>query len=191
LPADDIEIVQAKTERDFHAIGGLRYRCYRAEGLIDPSRDEVFLDEFDRAPGAQVFAVFLKGRIVSSIRLHILRDDHASSATFEAFSDILRPMIASGMTLVDGARFVVDPTIGSTRLSIAWQTLKICLRVADDIDADYGVAAVQPSHVHLYQKIYNFSQLAEPRDYCMLNTKLALIGVDLRQQREARIRPAS
>jgi hypothetical protein len=97
-------------------------------------------------------------------------------------------MIAAGMTLVDGARFVVDPSIGSARLSIAWQTLKICLRVADEIDADYGVAAVQPSHVKLYQKIYNFAQLAEPRPYCQLNTKLALIGVDLRKQREARVR---
>jgi hypothetical protein len=97
-------------------------------------------------------------------------------------------MIAAGMTLVDGARFVVDPSIGTARLSIAWQTLKICLRVADEIDADYGVAAVQPSHVKLYQKIYNFAQLAEPRPYCQLNTKLALIGVDLRKQREARVR---
>jgi hypothetical protein len=188
LPADDIEIVKAKTESDFRAIGGLRYRCYRAEGLIDETRDEMFLDQFDHAEGALVYAVYLKGRIVSSIRLHVLNEEAASSATFEAFPDVLGPMIASGMTLVDGARFVVDPTIGSTRLSIAWQTLKICLRVADEIDADYGVAAVQPSHVHLYQKIYNFSQIAEPRDYCMLNTKLALIGVDLRRQREARTR---
>jgi hypothetical protein len=104
----------------------------------------------------------------------------------EAFSDILDPMIASGLTLVDGARFVVDPTIGSARLSIAWQTLKICLRVAEDIEADYGVAAVQLSHIKLYQKIYNFTQIADPRDYCQLNTKLALIGVDLRIQRAAR-----
>jgi hypothetical protein len=89
-------------------------------------------------------------------------------------------MVASGLVLVDGARFVVDPTIGSARLSIAWQTLNICLRVAEDIEADYGVAAVQLSHIKLYQKIYNFTQIADPRDYCQLNTKLALIGVDLR-----------
>ena len=97
-------------------------------------------------------------------------------------------MIDAGQTLVDGARFVVDPSIGSSRLSIAWQTLKICLRVADEIDADFGVAAVQLPQVKLYEKIYNFEQMAEPRDYCQLNKKLALIGVDLRKQREARLR---
>jgi hypothetical protein len=110
----------------------LRYRCYRAEGLIDPrTPNEVFLDEFDHAPGAQVFGVRLpQGRIVSSIRLHILRnDDHASSATREAFSDILRPMIAAGKTLVDGARFVVDP---DDRLGAAFD------RVADAQDLPAG-----------------------------------------------------
>jgi hypothetical protein len=188
VPGGDIEIARAKTEGDFRAIGELRYRCYRAEGLIDENANGIFLDEFDHAPGARAYGVFLNGKIVSSIRLHILSESSARSATYEAFSDILDPMIAAGMTLVDGARFVVDPSIGTARLSIAWQTLKICLRVADEIDADYGVAAVQPSHVKLYQKIYNFAQLAEPRPYCQLNRKLALIGVDLRKQREARVR---
>ncbi len=190
MPAGDIEIVRAKTEGDFRAIGRLRYRCYRAEGLIDQNPHEVFLDEFDHAPGARVYGVYLKGKVVSSIRLHILSQDAALSATYEAFSDILGPMIAAGMVLVDGARFVVDPEIGSARLSIAWQTLKICLRVADEIGADFGVAAVQQSHVRLYEKIYNFSQLAEPRDYSMLTAKLALIGVDLRKQRDAQMRQA-
>lgn len=186
MPAGDVEIVRARTEGDFRAIGGLRYRCYRAESLIDENAQELFLDEFDDAPGARVYGVYHKGTIVSSIRLHVLRDETARSATYDAFSDILAPMIASGLVLVDGARFVVDPSIGSMRLSIAWQTLKICLRVADEINADFGVAAVQLSQVHLYQKIYNFTQLAEPRDYCQLTKKLALIGVDLRTQRAAR-----
>jgi hypothetical protein len=189
-PAGDIEIVRAKTEGDFRAIGELRYRCYRAEGLIDENPQGLFLDEFDHTPGASVFGVYLKGKIVSSIRLHVLNGDGTRSATLEAFSDILEPMVASGLVLVDGARFVVDPTIGSARLSIAWQTLNICLRVAEDIEADYGVAAVQLSHIKLYQKIYNFTQIADPRDYCQLNTKLALIGVDLRIQRAARARKA-
>ncbi len=188
LPAGDVEIVRAKTEGDFRAIGHLRYRCYRAEGLIDADEEQVFLDEFDYAPGARTYGVYVDGAIVSSIRLHILRGEEDRSATFEAFSDIISPMLGSGMTIVDGARFVVDPTIGEKRLSVAWQTLKICLRVADEINADFGVAAVRLAQVHLYEKIYNFSQMAEPREYCQLNAKLALIGVDLAKQREARAR---
>jgi hypothetical protein len=60
LPAGDIEISRAKTEGDFRAIGALRYRCYRAEGLIDEP-NEVFLDEFDHAPGAQVYGGLPQG----------------------------------------------------------------------------------------------------------------------------------
>jgi hypothetical protein len=188
LPSGKVEIVRAETERDFRAIGALRYKCYRAEGLINQNPEKIFLDEFDHVPGAEVYGVRLNDAFVSSIRLHVLRNDATRSATREAFSDILEPMIAAGKVLVDGARFVVDPSIGSARLSIAWQTLNICLRVADAIDADYGVAAVQLSHIKLYQKIYNFAQIAEPREYCQLTAKLALIGVDLRAQREARAR---
>jgi hypothetical protein len=40
VPGGDIEIARAKTEGDFRAIGELRYRCYRAEGLIDENANE-------------------------------------------------------------------------------------------------------------------------------------------------------
>jgi hypothetical protein len=152
--------------------------------LIDENPQGLFLDEFDHTPGASVYGVLPQGQDRQFDPASCPQRDAPRSATLEAFSDILEPMIASGLVLVDGARFVVDPTIGSARLSIAWQTLNICLRVAEEIEADYGVAAVQLSHIKLYQKIYNFTQIAEPRDYCQLNTKLRLIQeeglVDLR-----------
>jgi hypothetical protein len=57
VPGGDIEIARAKTEGDFRAIGELRYRCYRAEGLIDENANGIFLDEFDHAPGARAYGV--------------------------------------------------------------------------------------------------------------------------------------
>lgn len=177
--------MRARTDGDFLAIGALRYRCYRMEGLINETPSRVFIDEFDHSPRAQVYAVYHDGVLVSSVRLHVLDASHAASATYRAFSDILTPLIDSGLTLVDGARFVVDAELGSLRLSIAWQTLKICLRVADEIAADFGVAAVQPAQVRLYERIYGFHQMAEPRDYGQLTKKLALIGVDFSKKRAA------
>lgn len=181
MVTSDINIFRATTSDDLKAVGALRHRCYVADGLIDPVSDGLFLDTYDYADHAQVFMVEYHGDLVASIRLHILDDLRARSATMDAFPDVLEPMIAAGRVLLDGARFVVDPVLGSIRLAVARQTLRIYAGAAAAGSVTYGVAAVQEPQIRFYSRIFGFRQIAEPRDYGRLNAKLALMGVDLRQ----------
>lgn len=188
MTASSLTLVRIQSDEEYRAVGALRYKCYLADHLIDPNETGLFLDEYDRTEGAHVYGMRYQGAIASSIRLHLLTRERAVSATFSAFSDLLQPLIDSGLKLLDGARFVVDPDLGAMRLPVARQTLKIYSSVARIETADYGIAAVQPEHIKFYRRIYGFSQLSEPRGYCKLNTRLALMGVDLR--RRARAQPS-
>ena len=183
LDEKQIEIAQVHTEEDLQAVGAFRYRCYLAEGLICPRPEQSFLDEFDFVESAHIFMIKLFDRIVSTIRLHILDIHDHRSATMAAFSDLLMPKILSGMTLVDGARFAVEPDLGALRLSIARQTLRLYSNFEKSHGVDYGVAAVHDSRIELYSRLYGFTQISEPRSYGDLNKKLVLMGVDFRQIR--------
>ncbi|QQA43391.1 N-acyl amino acid synthase FeeM domain-containing protein [Pelagovum pacificum] len=173
------EVTQVRSEDELREVGEFRYRCYLAEGAIAPREDEEFVDEFDRIENAHIHAIRSAGRIVGTIRLHILDRYNHSSATMSAFSDVLMPKIMAGQTLIDGARFAVDPNLGSMRLPVARQALRLCMNYERTYPVQYGVAAVPQSRVPLYNRLYGFEQLSAPRPYAHLNKELTLIGVEL------------
>lgn len=174
------ETTQARTDEEIQAVGAFRYRCYLSEGLIAPRDDGMLLDEYDYVEATRTFVVRLRGKIAGTIRLHILDDQNHNSATMSAFSDILLPKVQSGESLIDAARFAVDPDLGALRLSVARQTLRLYANLAETRAVDYGVAAVQESRIEFYRRLYGFSQISEPRSYDKLCKKLVLMGVDLK-----------
>ncbi|MCL3883946.1 hypothetical protein [Marivita sp. GX14005] len=181
-----LRIVEARSDEDLRAVGAFRYRCYLAEGLIDPCPEECFVDAYDAAERARVFMILSGGRIVGSIRLHILDRGSHVSATMAAFPDILMPKLDAGLTLIDGARFAVAPDLGALRLPVARRTLRLYSTLGKMNDADYGVAAIRENRTGFYRRLYGFRQIAPPRPYGALKQELALVGVDLRSDKPAR-----
>jgi N-acyl-L-homoserine lactone synthetase len=178
--ARTLEFHTVRTEDELKAVGAFRYQCYLSEGLIDARCDEVFLDTFDYAENAHIVSITSCGRIVGTIRLHILDRHNHRSATMTSFSDILMPKIEAGLRLIDGARFAVAPDLGAMRLGVARHTLRQYENYAAENDVDYGVAAVLDGRVDFYRRLWGFDQISEPRTYSNLNKKLVLLGVDLR-----------
>jgi hypothetical protein len=73
VPAGDIEIVRAKTEGDFRAIGELALSLLSRRGPDRRKRQRGSFSTNSIARRARsAYGVFLNGKIVSSIRLHIL-----------------------------------------------------------------------------------------------------------------------
>ncbi len=175
----DFDIQQVRSKNELRAVGALRYKCFLADDLIHPDQEEILLDKYDYATATQTFAVKHENAIVGTIRLHILNKASHRSATMSAFSDILMPKILSGSTIIDGARFAIDPDLGAYRILIARLILRQYLSVARANNAKHAVAAVPVNRIELYQRLYGYTQMSEPRAYSRLKIKLALIGVDL------------
>jgi hypothetical protein len=178
LRVKTIDIAQVCRREDMTAIGAFRYRCYLAEGMITPRPQKSFIDEYDGFPNANVFKVSLCNQIVGTIRLHILNKACHTSATMAAFADILMPKIDAGQTLIDGARFAIAPELGPLRLVVARRTLGLYAKVAEFNAATYGVAAVAEDRVKVYNRLYGFTKLSEPRSYHGLTKKLVLMGLE-------------
>jgi hypothetical protein len=176
--AKTFDVAQVSSRKDMIAIGAFRYRCYLAEGMITPQPQKSFVDEYDGLPNAHVFKVTLCNQIVGTIRLHILNKASHTSATMAAFADILMPKIDAGQTLIDGARFAIAPELGPLRLVVARRTLGLYAKVAELNAATYGVAAVSEDRVKVYNQLYGFTKLSEPRSYNCLTKKLVLMGLE-------------
>lgn len=178
LLAKTFDVTEVSVCEEMKTIGAFRYRCYLAEGMITPQAQKSFVDEYDGLSNAHVFKVSLCNQIVGTIRLHILNKASHTSATMAAFTDILMPKINAGQTLIDGARFAIAPELGPLRLAVARRTLGLYAKIAELNDATYGVAAVAEDRVKIYNKLYGFTKLSEPRSYNGLTKKLVLMGLE-------------
>ena len=176
--AKTFDVTEVSACEEMKTIGAFRYRCYLAEGMITPQTQKSFVDEYDGLSNAHVFKVSLCNQIVGTIRLHILNKASHTSATMAAFPDILMPKINAGQTLIDGARFAIAPELGPLRLAVARRTLALYGKVAELNGATYGVAAVAEDRVKIYNKLYGFTKLSEPRSYNGLTKKLVLMGLE-------------
>src|SRR5262245_14579812 len=72
----DYRLALDDDERD--AIYRLRYDAYLREGAITPSFSRRFHDKFDDKDNTWTYGIYINGRLVSSIRIHV-----ASSAFCE------------------------------------------------------------------------------------------------------------
>lgn len=86
-----IEYSLVQSESDWSAVHRLRYEAYLREGAIAPSPSGVLTDEFDGREDVWTAALRLDKCIVSTIRIHVLRQGSEDSPTFRAFSDLLQP----------------------------------------------------------------------------------------------------
>ena len=173
-------VKKSVTEDEIHEVGAFRYRCFLNEGLIAPEPSQHLIDEYDFLRQTHVLTVWFRGQLAGTIRIHALDRRNHVSATMDAFPDILIPKIEAGLSLIDGARFAVDPELGPLRLLVARQTLRLYSIIAESQFFDFGVAAVRPERVEFFQRIYNFSPMSEPRSYSRLTKDLVLLGVKLR-----------
>jgi len=178
--ARNFDVAKVQCENDLKAVGAFRYRCYLADGLIESRDDEIFTDQYDATDASHIFMVLSSGQIVSTIRLHLLTEACHRSATMATFADILMPKIRSGMIISDAARLAVDPHIGRLRLLAARRTLRIYEDFVAENAVEFGVASVLESRIDMYNRIYGFRQISEPRPYGDLKKNLVLMGVDLR-----------
>ena len=167
-----------------HAIQSLRYDCYLREGIIESKIEKIFSDEFDYMPNTLNFGIYRNEKIISAIRISILRSVNCSSPTRVAFDDIVQQWLGDGATIIDPSRFVVmQEASGRSPLS-ALATLRVATGAAEHFGADVVLAPVRPEHEAFYARFLGCERVCAPRPYPGISAKLALMAVRHRAVRQ-------
>jgi len=88
---DRVEYRPVETPEEKNCIYLMRYRAYLHGGLILPSESRRVSDQYDDAPNALTFGVYVDGELSSSLRLHVLTSEWRMSFATELFGDVLDP----------------------------------------------------------------------------------------------------
>ena len=179
-----VQYRRIESTADLDAVLRLRYSAYLKEGAIEPSADERFVDRFDELDNYVNVGIYLKDKLVGSVRVFVLERPGQTSPACDAFPEILPPLLAKGKRIIDPNRFVVDYQAARMYPELAYVTLRTTVMASAHYNANFATAAVRAEHRAFYKRAFFAEVLCEPRTYPTLTKKLALLLVDYENNRE-------
>lgn len=150
---DRIEYRRIENQEDFEAIAQLRYKAYKARGVLPVSAVSM-LEEIDFDPQAFVFGVYYYEELISTLRVHYVTPDHRVCQSSGIFPDAVNAFLDAGMTLIDPARFAADPDVVGELPSISYLTLRPSIMAAIYFDADRVLQHIRPAHAAFYRRVF-------------------------------------
>jgi hypothetical protein len=174
-----------KTPAERESIFQLRYNAYLREGAIVPRSDKRLCDQYDEAPNAITFGIYIHTALVSSIRLNIVTSTTPFSPALSAFPDVLAELVQRGLTIIDPNRLIVDPELGGASTHIAYVTTRLGYMAGIFFNADIITATVRKEHRAFYSRVFLMTTARPPRAYSTLIKPLGLMTVPFKANAEA------
>jgi hypothetical protein len=142
------------------------------------------VDQFEDAPNAWTFGVYLYGELYSSIRISVLTSEWRLSPSVELFGDVLHPLLDKGLVFIDSTRFVAAPSKVRHVPELPYVTVRLGSVAGVHFNADYGLAIIRPEHQPFYRRLFLHETWSEPRLYPGLVKPVGLMASHLPTVRE-------
>lgn len=174
----NIQCILAADPADLDQVYRLRYRCYRRKGSIPARAEESFSDAFDQKPNS--FSFLLRSssnhepmatvRINAAIQSRGWTDCPVQNVYGDhpVFQQIARESFVEANRLCFAEQARRDAFVGLVGHMAA---------TADVFGAEWLVACPRVEHAHVYQKMFGFKPLAEPRRYFGVSFDTQLLGI--------------
>lgn len=168
-------IVRTTEERD--EVYQLRHEAYRRDGAIDPQPGNRFSDHFDMLPNSFSFLVRqCDAEAKATVRLSVVRPDlgwsEAPSRRVFGGHPALETMAEE--SYVEASRLCFGPM---ARRDAFVKLLGHMAAMSDLFNTGWLVACPRVEHARVYQRLFGFRQLAEPRQYFGVHFETQLMGV--------------
>lgn len=174
---DFIEYRRIETQEDFEDIEQLRYKAYKAANVL-PVAAPSMIDDADFDSHAYVFGIYYFEELVSTIRLHHVTPKHTLSQSAGVFPDVMETYLNAGLTLIDPARFAVDPDVASELPILPYITLRTSIVAAAYFKADRVLQHVRPHHAAFYKRVFYAETVVERRMTEIYGLELTLMATN-------------
>lgn len=179
---DHIEYRRVQGHEDFEDIARLRYKAYKAQNVL-PVGASSMLDAVDFDSHAYVYGIFHYEELIATIRVHHVTPDHRVGQSSGVFPDAVNGFLDAGMTLIDPARFAVDPDIVGELPTIPYITLRPTIMAAIHFDTDLVLQHIRPPHAAFYKRVFLADTVVPATLATMYGFELTLLASRVREVR--------
>jgi len=171
----------AESADDRDQVFRLRYACYRRKLAIDPLPSESFSDSYDALPNHFSFlGRDNSGAPLATLRVSVVRPDLGWTAApcQKVFGDHPAFQTIAQGSFVEASRLCFGE---QARRDTLMQVVAYLAALAVFYDVDWMVACPREEHSPIYERLFGFVQLAEPRQYFGVKFRTPLLGVSCEQ----------
>ena len=167
----------AQTPEDLQHVYRLRYECYRRDESIPPHDEECFSDRYDQLPNHFSFLARLAGAgPIGTVRISVVRPctdwhtapSHAVFGDHPAFQRIARKPFVEASRLCFRQRANRDALL---------RVVSYMAALADFYEVASLVACPRVEHSPIYEKLFGFERIAEPRQYVGVKFHTTLLAI--------------
>lgn len=176
---DQVRYRRVSVEQQFDPVYRLRYEAYRREDFIPFNSQQVTHDEFDALDNCYCFGVHIDGRLVSSLRFHVVTPEQPHSPCMSVWPDVLEPMLEAGKSFIDPGRFTADLDASLAYPALPYLTLRLAAMACEYFPVRYCMSAVRPEHTAFYKRIFGARPLGEQRVYANLAFPMQLYAAEV------------
>ncbi len=148
-----LEYRPVTSSADLEDLYRFRYACYHDAGMCEANDRRMICDRYDQDPQVMRFALWLDGKMVSSIRIQHVRPDRRVGISVVGFPDLLNPLLDKGYSFIDSSRFVTDPQASRENRMLPHLTVRLAAMATLHFQADYCLSLVRATHSAFYQKL--------------------------------------
>jgi len=155
----------------------LRYACYRRKGSIEPRSDEQFSDPFDQAPNHFSFLVTSPAlQPIATVRISVVRPDRGwtDAPLLHVYGRDPAVEAVSRESFVEASRLCFAH---QARRDAFVNLVAHMAALAEFYDVAWLLACPRAEHAPIYQRIFGFAPLAEPRQYFGVSFQTRLLGI--------------
>jgi len=174
----------ARTAEDLDDVFPLRYLCYQRRGAIADRADRRFRDSFDDLPNQFSYLVRDEAeQAVSTVLISVIRPDMGwiESPAGRVFSDHPAFQAVARTSSVEASRLCFAHM---ARRDAFYGLLGNMAALAERYGVEWLTACPRVEHSAVYQRLYGFRSMAEPRRYFGVRFETELLGIRLNEIRE-------
>lgn len=174
----------ARDAEDRRQVYGLRYGCYFRRGSLPWREDRQFSDRFDVTPNH--FSFLLRGESgepLATVRIGVVKPalGWEESPAGSVFGDDAAYGGLARESFVEASRLCFGP---QARRDVLMRLLGNMAALADLYRCEWLVACPREEHALLYERLFGFRAMAEPRRYFGMNFHTRLMAVRREELRE-------
>ncbi|AYG67339.1 MULTISPECIES: hypothetical protein [unclassified Rhizobium] len=159
---DHVEYRRIESSEDMEGVARLRYKAYKARDVL-PVAAKNLIDDIDFDDHAYVFGVYYDEELVSTVRIHHVTPDHRVCQSTGIFPEEVHAFLDAGMTLIDPARFAVDPDFELELPALPYLTLRPAIVGAVYFNTDRVMQHIRPAHAAFYKRVFYADTVVPPR----------------------------
>jgi hypothetical protein len=172
------EYRRSDSGEDMEAVYRLRYKAYRAHGLVIEKHDQLISDRLDEAPNCYRFGIYIDGRLISTLRLHHMTKAEPFGPIMAVFDDVLQPRLEAGETFINPSQFTADPDWSTTYRALPYLTLRLAVIANTYFKSSNCVCMIRDEHTAFYQRIFGSVQIGTSRPYPPFTVPVMLYDSD-------------